>query len=712
MTTKLIKTLAITAIAAFSALSSLATVTLYNPDFEDADLYPWANEDAATLSLNTDLSHVFTNLQSAQVDFPGRDGTGIHQDMPIDPSDRFQTYTVSFWVLAPGFTAPVGVRSCLWEFGPSGIVFNNGPWTFIPAGSTNWVQITAVISTTSGDAGTFRAVCQIAPQGSPKVSGSLWVDDASVTLVPVPSTSELTWVGGLAANAWDFVTINWLDTVLSTPSRYTNSGLVHFTDSGNNTSPILLTGTLSPATVNVESSINYSFSGSGKISGGATLNKLGTGVLTVANTGNDYTNNTVVATGTLQLGANEVIPDGAGKGNVILGGTLDLNGHNETVNNLTGSGTVDNSSPNNSSLTINSLSDNPYNGPIGNSGGGLLTLIKSGPGMLVKGGGPDSFAGQTIINGGRILLQDVTFFGSGSVTISNNCYLMLWGTLGSGVITNDFYLYTVGGSQGGSAKNSIFMDSGAGAMQLTGTIHLMNTSDLGAYDTELLTVSGKVTGPGALWKSNPEMLGYGPQFRSGSVILSNPANDFAGGVVVYGGTLEIQSNGAAGTGDALVWTNATLQLDSSAALNPAAKLSLADTSSTVNLAFTGTQNIHALSFDGGATLQVAGSWGAVGSAAVNQDAHFTGTGILNVATGGVVPHPVINPVAFDSTGTNLIISVSSVSGHQYRLWSATNLSAPVFWTPVATNSGTGGTLTNLVPVLKSVHSMFYRYQVD
>ena len=85
---------------------------------------------------------------------------------------------------------------------------------------------------------------------------------------------------------------------------------------------------------------------------------------------------------------------------------------------------------------------------------------------------------------------------------------------------------------------------------------------------------------------------------------------------------------------------------------------------------------------------------------------------MNVATGGVVPHPVINPVAFDSTGTNLIISVSSVSGHQYRLWSATNLSAPVFWTPVATNSGTGGTLTNLVPVLKSVHSMFYRYQVD
>jgi len=162
---------------------------------------------------------------------------------------------VRFWVLAPGFTAPVGVRSCLWEFGPSGIVFNNGPWTFIPAGTTNWVQITAVISTTSGDAGTFRVVCQIAPQGSPKVSGSLWVDDASVTLVPVPSTSELTWVGGLAANAWDFVTINWLDTVLSTPSRYTNSGLLHFTDSGNNTSPILLTGALSPATVNVETSI-------------------------------------------------------------------------------------------------------------------------------------------------------------------------------------------------------------------------------------------------------------------------------------------------------------------------------------------------------------------------------------------------------------------------------------------------------------------------
>ncbi|HPM83542.1 MAG TPA: autotransporter-associated beta strand repeat-containing protein, partial [Candidatus Anammoximicrobium sp.] len=55
---------------------------------------------------------------------------------------------------------------------------------------------------------------------------------------------------------------------------------------------------------------------------------------------NSYSGDTTVSAGTLQLGADEVLPDGAGAGNVIVNGTLDLNGFTETVNNLTGSGNV------------------------------------------------------------------------------------------------------------------------------------------------------------------------------------------------------------------------------------------------------------------------------------------------------------------------------------------------------------------------------------
>jgi hypothetical protein len=43
----------------------------------------------------------------------------------------------------------------------------------------------------------------------------------------------------------------------------------------------------------------------------------------------------------LKLGAAGVIPDGAGKGNVSISGTLDINTFSETINVLSGAGTVD-----------------------------------------------------------------------------------------------------------------------------------------------------------------------------------------------------------------------------------------------------------------------------------------------------------------------------------------------------------------------------------
>jgi autotransporter-associated beta strand protein len=331
------------------------------------------------------------------------------------------------------------------------------------------------------------------------------------------------------------------------------------------------------------------------------------------------------------------------------------------------------------------------------------------------GASGNSFAGTTTIQAGSIWLQDDSFFSTGSVTISNNSYLILWGTFGSGVILNDFYLYSVGGYNNGQVKDSIYMDS-TGAMELSGTIHLMSTADVGAYGTNVLTLSGKITGPGALWKSSQaavDQMAWGITNNPvGKVVLSNPANDFTGGVVVYGGTLEIQAGGAAGSGDAFVRTNATLQLDANTALNSAAKLSLSGSSSVVNLAFVGTQNINQLSFDGGTTFQAAGAWGAVGSGATHTDSRFTGSGILNVAVGGTIPPPVIQSPIFDGTGTNLLLSVDTVIGHQYVLLSATNLNPPVVWMQVTTNSGTGGTLTNVVPVQKNSHNAFYRYQVD
>jgi len=66
------------------------------------------------------------------------------------------------------------------------------------------------------------------------------------------------------------------------------------------------------------------------------------GTLILASTANDYAGDTIINKGTVKLGASQVIPDGAGKGKVIVnaGATLNLGGFNETINNLSGSGTI------------------------------------------------------------------------------------------------------------------------------------------------------------------------------------------------------------------------------------------------------------------------------------------------------------------------------------------------------------------------------------
>jgi hypothetical protein len=195
MQIKPIKYLATLALAALSASNSFGVVSLSNPGFEDPTISPWGPEGGASISLSA--VNVFSGLQSAKVDFPGADGSGIKQDFAISPADRFQEYTVSFNVLATGFTEHVGVRAGLWEFGPTGIVFNLGDYHWFAPGVNGWTTVTGTFLTTSADADVFRVVAQIAPQGTPKISGSLWVDAASIQTVPEPGTMALGLMGGI-----------------------------------------------------------------------------------------------------------------------------------------------------------------------------------------------------------------------------------------------------------------------------------------------------------------------------------------------------------------------------------------------------------------------------------------------------------------------------------------------------------------------------------
>jgi len=112
---------------------------------------------------------------------------------------------------------------------------------------------------------------------------------------PPPLTeAQLRWGGGIF---WDdHISKNWLQH--DTLTWFINGDHVLFDISGDNSNPIMLNDTLYPSAVTVYSPIDYTFNGTGTLSGTMELLKAGAGILTI-NTDNDFTGQTDVWDGTL-----------------------------------------------------------------------------------------------------------------------------------------------------------------------------------------------------------------------------------------------------------------------------------------------------------------------------------------------------------------------------------------------------------------------------
>ena len=156
---------------------------------------------------------------------------------------------------------------------------------------------------------------------------------------------------------------------------------------------------------------------------------------------NSYAGTTIINAGTLQLGTNNAIPNGSGKGNVQLlpsGGntppTLDLNTYSQTVNGLisaSGVGFVDTKAGGTPTFTVGggNADGNSFGGVIQNTAG-TLSLTKIGTGTQTLTGN-NTYNGNTIINAGN-LTGDVTGSCSNSTVILNATNA----TLGVAVTTN------------------------------------------------------------------------------------------------------------------------------------------------------------------------------------------------------------------------------------------------------------------------------------
>ena len=161
-----------------------------NPGFEDATTAPWTLEGGSvTLGISTTAK---TGLQSGQVDFPAAGGNigGIRQDFAIDAGDRLQEYTLSGSVNMEGHVGDLHLFLGLWEFGSS-VVFNQTA-TFIPSGSTGWMDLSYTTTLSSADAGALRAIFWV--DNNAAAAGHFLVDDFSVVKsapVPPPSGDNL-----------------------------------------------------------------------------------------------------------------------------------------------------------------------------------------------------------------------------------------------------------------------------------------------------------------------------------------------------------------------------------------------------------------------------------------------------------------------------------------------------------------------------------------
>ena len=352
---------------------------------------------------------------------------------------------------------------------------------------------------------------------TPNITGYLThnVANASIDLVITEGSSRaLKWNGraqGVDTGDWDIgVTAAWQGDLV-----YQQAGVVgdqvEFDDTAAGTTRVVLADDqLAPLLILVDNQTkNYEFTGAGALTGSGGLTKKGSGTLTLANTGDNTFGGPVNLEGGVlrQDGLADRLPTNAVVTLANAGGvTLDLNGFDLQLGSLSGGGAVN--------LGAGNLS-------LG-AGGGNFAGVISGSGALIKNtagtqilSGANTYSGGTVVTGSSLVVTNSTGsgLGSGPVTIGPGGILQL----GNGVV------------EGHIDATEIYND---------GRLNLFPATDQ--------TFTKTVTGAGVLAK----MLG------NGTTLVFNHANDYAGGTIIYQGTVLAAHPEALGTGPITVgnWT--------------------------------------------------------------------------------------------------------------------------------------------------------------
>ncbi len=329
----------------------------------------------------------------------------------------------------------------------------------------------------------------------------------SIDLV-ITNTATFSWNGitnGVPVGYWDIGgTPDWKSA--GAPVVYTTASNARFDDSAAGTKTVNVTTAIAAPTTIFTNNTPYTLTGAGSISGSGGLTKSGSGTLTVANA-NTFTGPVTINGGTVKIGTGNGLPVTAAVtlGNVA-GATLDLNGQNQTIASLAGTGPNGEVKLGSGILTVGGTTTTTYGGLISGAG----SLLRTNTGVLNLSGN-NTYSGGTVISNGTVYVVNTagSGLGSGFVEIDNAGILYLGNNTASGwitapSITNTCALY--GGSAG------LYLDR---------------------WDN--FTLTNYLTGSGQLFK-----------LQSNTVTIAT-GNSYQGYTTISGGILRIAHPSALGT---------------------------------------------------------------------------------------------------------------------------------------------------------------------